>query len=154
MVSVSNKRYQRRRIGMAHHSSRKSTAASQLAKGEGLAYVAIDGNKPGERIGLVKFGQSGYYLAKGYDYAPNTIEQVKQAVRDLNKRLGLSEEVAQAAFFGSMFGWACPAAYPAVVYFTQPTLEDLHEEMEASRCKECRCSGGQHFEGCRSREVR
>jgi len=27
-------------------------------------------------------------------------------------------------------------------------LEKLRDQMEASRCSECTCSGGQHYEGC------
>lgn len=94
-----------------------------MSQRNGLAYVAINGNKPGERIGLVKFGQSGYYLAKGYDYAPHSIEEVREVVSKLNERLGVPADVAEAALFGSMFGWACPAAYPAVSFFGEPKQE-------------------------------
>ena len=88
-----------------------------MSQRNGLVYVAINGNRPGERIGLVKFGQSGYYPAKGYDYAPHTIEEVREVVNKLNARLEVPQDVAEAALVGSMFGWACPGAYKAVAFF-------------------------------------
>lgn len=29
-----------------------------------LCYVFVNGNKAGERVGIVKFGEGGYYLAE------------------------------------------------------------------------------------------
>jgi hypothetical protein len=75
-----------------------------------IAYVTIKGNKPGERIGVVRQGEEGYYLAKGYDVPTHTIEEVKAFVLTLNEGIGIPEDVAQSAYESSMFGWQVPAA--------------------------------------------
>jgi len=85
----------------------------------GICYAAILGNRPGERIGIVKTGERGYYPAKGYDYAPHTIEEVKVKVSDLNKTLEVPDDVAESAAVGSMFGWDCPGAQKAVEFFQE-----------------------------------
>jgi hypothetical protein len=79
-----------------------------------LAYVVIPGNAKGKRIGIVKFGESGYYQT---DYDPcDSIEGCRQQVRYLNERLGVSEEVEESMFAGSMFGWHVPYAERARIY--------------------------------------
>lgn len=61
-------------------------------------------------IGLIKRGESGYYRT---EYAPldNTLD-TKAFVKELNKRLGLSDEEIIAMEIGSMFGWDVPGANP------------------------------------------
>lgn len=76
----------------------------------GICYTVILGNKPGERIGLVKQGESGYYPCKGYDYAPDSLETVRTNVDELNEKMGIPKDVAASMRDGSMFGWHVPAA--------------------------------------------
>lgn len=92
---------------------------------EHLCYVVIRGNKQGERIGIVKFGESGYYVTD-YDHHPAGSEGVtkcKEHVRLINKRLGISHDVEDAMLYGSMFGWHVIAAIPAVRHFEQVERE-------------------------------
>ena len=79
-----------------------------------MAYVTIPGNAKGERIGLVKFGESGYYQTT--DDRVDSLDDCRDLVRLLNERLGVSKEVAESMFAGSMFGWRCPAAERARLY--------------------------------------
>lgn len=79
-----------------------------------LAYVVILGNAKGKRIGIVKFGESGYYPTD-YD-SSDLIEDCRIHVRYLNERLGVPEDVAESMLMGSMFGWNCPAAERARLY--------------------------------------
>jgi len=82
-----------------------------------ICYVIIPGNQPGKRIGVVKQGEAGYYEARGYDDATESVEQAQALVNGLNATLGIPEEVAQSALYGSMFGWHVPAAAVANTYF-------------------------------------
>ena len=84
-----------------------------------LAYVAIPGNDPGKRIGIVRYLETGYYPCD-FDSQGNTIEQVKEHVNLLNERLEIPKNVADAMLYGSMFGWHVPAARPAVEYWEKP----------------------------------
>jgi len=74
-----------------------------------ICAVELLGNRPGERIGLVKFGETGYYPAH-MDNADYTPAQVKQAILEFNVERGISEDVALSAKFASIFGWHVPAA--------------------------------------------
>jgi hypothetical protein len=81
---------------------------------DAVAYVVIPGNKKGLRIGLVKFGESGYYQS---DYDTSETEEDCRIMADrLNERMGVTREVAESMFAGSMFGWHCPAAARARIY--------------------------------------
>lgn len=82
-----------------------------------FCYVFVLGNKPGERIGIVKQGEMGYFACQGYDYPPNDDEQVKDYVRTLNARLGVPADVEDSARAASMFGWGIPAADRANQFF-------------------------------------
>ena len=75
-----------------------------------IAYAVIRGNKPGERVGIVRQGEMGYYPAKGYDVPTHDIEDVEAFVLTLNEKIGIPEDVATSAFYGSMFGWNVPGA--------------------------------------------
>lgn len=77
------------------------------------------GNKPGKRIGLVKFYESGYYPS-ALDKPEYTDAQVKQVIAKFNDFL--PENVARSAADASMFGWHTPAAQPAIEYFKQLSL--------------------------------
>lgn len=76
-----------------------------------IAYVLVPGNKKGERIGLVRFGESGYYPTE-YDQD----DFPAAAIAHLNVRLGVPADVAVSMFYGSMFGWHVPGAAPARLY--------------------------------------
>ena len=67
-------------------------------------YTVILGKPDGENIGLIKEGESGYYLT---DYAFG--DTAEQTVRMLNDRHGIGEDVQRALELGSMFGWDIPA---------------------------------------------
>lgn len=75
-----------------------------------ICYTTVLGNKPGERIGLVKIDVDGYYLCEGYDYSGDSLETVRERVADLNERMGIPDDVALSMTCGSMFGWHVPAA--------------------------------------------
>jgi hypothetical protein len=85
----------------------------------GIAYVTIEVSKPGERIGIVKQGEMGYTIAKGYDDPKESLDQARAFVAALNLQLKIPADVAQSAKDGSMFGWHVPAAQKAVQFFTQ-----------------------------------
>ncbi len=80
--------------------------------------VHVPGNKPGQRIGVVKFYESGYYSTSA-DRMAWTDEQVDAFIAIENMRHGISEDVADSAFSASMFGWHVPAATPAIEWFKQ-----------------------------------
>ncbi len=82
-----------------------------------FAYAVIRSNHPGQRIGLVKLGETGYYPAEGYDCANDTLDQVEDRVKVLNDRIGVPSEVATSASTGSMFGWDVPGAQVAIRFF-------------------------------------
>jgi hypothetical protein len=81
-----------------------------------VAYVVIPGNKRGERIGLIRFGESGYYQTT-WDHL-ETEEECKELVDYMNGKLGVPADVAHAMFVGSMFGWRVPGASGAVQFFS------------------------------------
>lgn len=83
----------------------------------GICYTTILGNKPGERIGLVKLDEKGYYPCPGWDYAPDSLETVRTRVAKLNQRMGIPEDVAESMCYGSLFGWHVPAAARAREYW-------------------------------------
>jgi hypothetical protein len=79
-------------------------------------YVVIHGAAKGKRIGIVVYRQSGYYHTD-YDVLDETEADCEEHVKRLNKSLGVSPQLQEAMFSGSMFGWNCPAASPAVDHF-------------------------------------
>jgi hypothetical protein len=87
---------------------------------ENLAYIFVSGNEPGKRIGIVKWFETGYY-ATDFDHHQSE-EAAREHVRILNYRLGIPEDVAKAALYGSMFGWHVPAAQPAVRFAPEPVM--------------------------------
>lgn len=82
------------------------------------AYTVIHGARPGKRIGVVKYRESGYYLTD-FDNPTDTLEQVREFVRNMNERLGLPADVADSMSYASCFGWDVPIANKAHEYFKQ-----------------------------------
>ncbi len=93
---------------------KQSTTAFEL-----LVYAYIRGNAVGQRIGIVKFHESGYYSCDFDTSAEATPEEIKALVAELNERMGIPADVAESAFYGSMFGWHVPAAAKAVAFYAQ-----------------------------------
>jgi len=87
-------------------------------------YTVILGNRPGERIGLVKLNETGYYPCRGYDYAPDSLDTVRERVAELNAKLGIPEDVAESMTYGSLFGWGVPAAARAIAYYAVKGAEE------------------------------
>lgn len=83
-----------------------------------IAAVYIPGSKAGERIGLVRFYEAGYYRTT-YDDSTWTVEEAQAFVRDFNARRDIPVEVERSAADASMFGWHTPAAKAAIDYFKQ-----------------------------------
>jgi hypothetical protein len=83
---------------------------------DNLCYITIPSNPKGQRIGIVKLGEPGYY---GVDFDHhNTAESAREHVRLLNDRLGIPKEIERSMRNGSMFGWNVPAAQTAIQFFT------------------------------------
>jgi hypothetical protein len=80
-----------------------------------FVYVVVPGNKKGERIGIVELGESGYYVTNLDNH--ETAEECREHVRLINESRGIPLEVETSMRDGSMFGWHCPAAQPAVEFF-------------------------------------
>ena len=76
-----------------------------------LCYTMVSGNAPGERIGIIKRGESGYYLTD-FDSKTTSKEIVEECVAEFNKRLGVKPSQVEAMEIGSMFGWDVPGADP------------------------------------------
>lgn len=90
-------------------------------------YGHVRGQKPGQRIGIIKYLDSGYYPC-GMDIHTNTSEQVDTHIDELNNLvLGVTPEVRQAMEAGSMFGWRVPAAIPALKHFGAPEIDPEEE---------------------------
>ena len=62
------------------------------------------------KIGIIQKGESGYYPT---EIESGTPDETKAQVDELNGKLGVSKEQAEAMKAGSMFGWDTPAADPA-----------------------------------------
>jgi hypothetical protein len=74
-----------------------------------ICYIVIETNAPGERIGLVKRGEKGFYPTD-YDRDSAAIGIVREFVAHMNDKLGVDALEARAMACGSMFGWNVPAA--------------------------------------------
>jgi len=75
-------------------------------------YVYIFSAEPGNRIGIIKRGERGYYQTD-FDSETASADIVQQVVRDLNKKLGVDPIEAKAMEIGSMCGWHVPGANAA-----------------------------------------
>lgn len=80
-----------------------------------LCYAFTACHKPGERIVVVKRGETGFY-STNLDRPDLSAEQAKAIVDACNERLGVSWAAKQAMLFGSLFGFdtngANPGRYP------------------------------------------
>lgn len=81
-----------------------------------VTYMVVLGNKPGERIAAVKYGETGYYLCEGYDYAGDTLDEVKARVAELNQKMGIPVDVCESMSYASLFGFDKPIAARAHEY--------------------------------------
>lgn len=90
---------------------------------EHIAWVLIPGKRAGARIGIVKLNESGYYRTD-YDREGMSEEDAQSTVDHMNSKLGVPKEVAKSAADGSMFGWTCPAARPAIEFFKEQAEAD------------------------------
>jgi hypothetical protein len=88
-----------------------------------LCFVVVLGNKPGERVGIVKRGEVGYYRTD-LDDAKSDLDALALYVATLNETLGVDQPTALAMEIGSMFGWDKPGADP-----------ERHRKVSADRMK-------------------
>lgn len=76
------------------------------------AFVLIESNPPGQRIGVTERGMSGYFRTT-IDQPHWSISEVRREVRRLNEFDGLTPIQQECMFVGSLFGWDVPGANPA-----------------------------------------
>lgn len=76
-----------------------------------LCYTFIRTNPPGERIGLIKRGQTGYYKTD-FDRPTISAEAAADIVSRLNNKMQLTCEQVSAMEAGSRFGFDVPGADP------------------------------------------
>lgn len=85
------------------------------------SYILVRGNAIGQRIGLVKAGESGYYqMSEPYSFRENSLEKVEQLslekveqfVDAFNRFDGVTRAQRLAMEWGSMFGWDTALANP------------------------------------------
>lgn len=77
-----------------------------------LCYATLACNTPGQRIVIIKRGESGYY-GTDLDRPDLSLAQVSQLVVKLNNRLDVSPPQKEAMITGSMLGWHVPGANPS-----------------------------------------
>lgn len=76
-----------------------------------FCYTFIRTNPPGERIGLIKRGQTGYYKTD-FDFPLTPADAAADLVSRLNKKMQITEEQVSAMEAGSLFGFDVPGANP------------------------------------------
>lgn len=76
-----------------------------------LCYVFIHGAEAGQRIGIIKREENGYYLTD-FDSVSADNAITEEAVERQNARLGVTQEQAMAMYMGSSHGWDVPGADP------------------------------------------
>lgn len=78
------------------------------------AVVYVPGNKPAESVGLVRWGDSGYYpVVSPVVEALVDHDEGRALVKRLNAALGVSPIQSFCMLVGSMCGWNSPEADPA-----------------------------------------
>jgi hypothetical protein len=77
-----------------------------------LSYVVVKDAAPGDRIGIIKRGESGYHRTD-YDRGNRTDGDIALIVDKLNEGLGVTKQQAAAMYFGSLFSFAAPGADPS-----------------------------------------
>lgn len=65
-------------------------------------YTIIGGKPNGKNVGIIKFGEAGYYLT---DYEFGVGAAAEDAVRDLNDQHGIDKETQMEFELKSMFVW-------------------------------------------------
>ena len=76
-----------------------------------IAFVHIPGKSPAESVGVVKRGESGYFMMEAKHTQHLTTEKEALAYVDLlNERICVSPSQAESMLLGSMFGWDSPGA--------------------------------------------
>jgi len=91
------------------------TAQQNIAAAPASCFIVIKGNTPGQRVGIVRAGESGYLATTsttGADDPSMTEAQVIELVNYFNHCLNVTPQQAAAAMIGSMFGWHCQGADP------------------------------------------
>jgi hypothetical protein len=61
----------------------------------------------GRFVGIIRRGESGVFDT---DYAEGDPQLAKEYVREMNAKLGVTEEQLKCMEIGSMFGWTVPGA--------------------------------------------
>lgn len=79
-----------------------------------ICVIIVPGNPKETAIGIVMYGEEGYYPSTYNDRA--SLDGCRELVDLLNGRLGITREVEDAFLAGSMFGWNVPGADPAHAY--------------------------------------
>lgn len=89
-----------------------TSAKDNINKLPDFCYTMLPANNLGERIGMVRAGESGYYKADwNHQDSPSwSLEELEANVRMMNDEIGVSAEEQSAMEYGSMFGWEVPAA--------------------------------------------
>ena len=80
-------------------------------------YAFVPNNRPGSRIVLITFRESGYHSTT-LDQTDMTEEEAQDLVAYMNGKLGVPLDVSESALRASMFGWHVPAAAPAITHFS------------------------------------
>lgn len=89
-------------------------------------YGHVRGQRPGKRVGIIKYLDSGYYPTN-LDICSEISNDVDSHIDVLNAELGIFPEVREGMEAGSMFGWRCPAAIPALKHFGAPEIDPQEE---------------------------
>lgn len=94
-------------------------------------YIHVRGQRPGQRIGIAKYLDSGYYPCTSdvadVDREFEDADSIEVVIDKLNAARGISFEVREGMEAGSMFGWRVPAAIPALKYFGAPEIDPVEE---------------------------
>jgi hypothetical protein len=87
-----------------------------------FCYIHVRGHKPGDRIGIVQYLDTGYFPTQLDNPNQKEADEVDETIDSLNGRLDISVDVRYAMEAGSMFGWRVPAARAALEHFGSPEL--------------------------------
>jgi len=76
-----------------------------------MCFAFLEGALPGERIVAIRRGEKGCYRTS-LDDAETSVDQARELVDTMNRKLCISDEEREAMLGGSMFGWDTAAAQP------------------------------------------
>ena len=94
-------------------------------------YVAIPSNPPGEKVGRVKWGHTGYWPAP--EIAAMDDDDACRQVRMANAERGVTPLQELCMSNGSLFGWDVPGADPDWVReHLMPFKDETDKSAEAS----------------------